>query len=97
MVNKIKLWFSNYLKKKKPLSIFFDVLFIILVILMLIPATRKELSSFIIRTTSMPASALDEDDQFTINSQTRTWKLYDYNGKVYEFDELTDKPEYYGL
>lgn len=97
MANKIKLWFSNYFKKKKPLSIFFDVLFIILVILMLIPATRKELSSFIIRSTSLPASTLDEDDQFTINGQTRTWKLYDYNGKVYEFDELTDKPVFLNM
>lgn len=92
MINKLKLWFSNYLKKKKPLSIFFDALFIILVILMLIPSTRRELSSFLIRTTSLPPSSLDDEEQFTINNEARLWKLYDFQGNVHQFDELTTKP-----
>lgn len=97
MANKIKTWFTNYLKKKKPLSIFFDVLFVVLVILMLIPSTRKELSSFIIRTTSLPPSSLDEAEQYSINSQTRSWVLYDTNGEVFKFDDMTDKPVFLNI
>ena len=59
MAFNIKNWFRNYLKKKKPLSIFFDALFVLLIILMLIPSTRKPLSAFLIRTTAFPASALE--------------------------------------
>lgn len=92
MVNKIKTWFLNYYKKKKPLSIFFDVIFIVLVVLMLIPSTRKELSAFLIRTTSLPPASLDEQDRYIINNQTRSWILYDYEGNVYEFDDFKNKP-----
>lgn len=97
MAGKISSWFASYFRKKKPLSIFFDGVFVILVILMLIPSTRKQLSSFIIRTTSLPASAMDDDEQYTISSQTRSWKLYDYHGNEYLFDELTDKPVFLNM
>jgi len=87
-----KNWLSNYFKRKKPLSIFFDIVFIILVILLLIPSTRKELSSFLIRTTALPPSALDSDDQYTIDNATLQWQLYDYKGNTYKFEDLLNKP-----
>jgi len=97
MAFNVKNWFLNYLRKKKPLSIFFDVLFVVLVILMIIPATRKEMSSLIIRTTSLPPSTLDNDDQFIINNQTRSWQLYDYEGNAYRFEDLADKPVFLNI
>lgn len=97
MANKIKLWFLNYFKRKKPLSIFFDALFIVLIVLMLIPSTRKELSAFLIRTTSLPPSSLDAKDQYQISNQTRSWKLYDYDGKVFEFDDFKNKPVFLNM
>ena len=97
MAFNLKSWFSNYIKKKKPLSIFFDVLFIVLVILMLIPSTRKELSAFIIRTTSLPPSELDDDDQYLIGQKTFNWKLYDYNGNAVSFKDLNSKPVFLNL
>jgi thiol-disulfide isomerase/thioredoxin len=97
MANKIKMWFLNYFKRKKPLTIFFDILFIILLVLMLIPSTRKELSAFLIRTTSLPPSSLDKQDQYVINNQTRAWTLYDYNGKVYKFDDFNNKPVFLNM
>lgn len=88
----LSLWFKNYFKKKKPLSIFFDIVFVVLVILMLIPSTRKEISSFIISFTSLPPSTLDSDEQFVISSSSMSWQVYDYNGNSYQFEELNDKP-----
>ncbi len=97
MAFNLRNWFSNYLKKKRPLSIFFDVLFIILVVLMLIPSTRKELSSFIIRTTSLPPSSLDNDEQYEIDAQALSWQLIDYEGNTYRFEELNDKPVFLNI
>jgi len=92
MAFNIKKWFSNYFRKKKPLSIFFDIVFVILVILMLIPATRKEVSAFIIRTTSLPPSFLNHDEQFKLNKTALQWELHDYHGNTVQFSELTNKP-----
>jgi thiol-disulfide isomerase/thioredoxin len=64
---------------------------------MLIPSTRKELSAFLIRTTSLPPSSLDKQDQYVINNQTRAWTLYDYNGKVYKFDDFNNKPVFLNM
>lgn len=97
MAFNLRNWFSNYLKKKRPLSIFFDVLFIVLVVLMLIPSTRKELSSFIIRTTSLPPSSLDNDEQYKIDAQALSWQLIDYEGNTYRFEELNDKPVFLNI
>lgn len=85
-------WFVNYFKRKKPISIFFDVVFIVLVILLLIPSTRKEVSAFIIRTTALPPSGLDKEDQFTLDKSALQWQLYDYHGNAYQFDQLLNKP-----
>ena len=93
----LRNWFSNYLKKKSRLSIFFDALFVILVILMLIPSTRKELSSFIIRTTSLPPSTLDNDQKYKINTQALSWQLFDYEGNVYRFEDLNNKPVFLNI
>lgn len=93
----LRNWVSNYLKKKKPLSVFFDLLFVVLVILMLIPSTRKELSAFIIRTTSLPPSTLDNKDQYFISQETLNWNLIDYKGNTIRFNELNDKPVFVNL
>ena len=88
---------SNYFKKKKPLSIFFDALFVVLLVLLLIPATRKETAAFFIKLTSFPASTLDEDKQFRVNATTNQWQLYDLNGNVTSFEALSEKPVFLNI
>ena len=83
---------SNYFKKKKPLGIITDVVFVVLVLLFILPATRNETSAFFIRLTSFPASTLDSDEQFNINTQTLNWQLYDLKGNKTSFETLNDKP-----
>lgn len=92
-----KQYFSNYFKKKKPLSIFFDAVFIVLLLLILIPATRKETMAFFIRMTSFSASTLDTDEQYKVNSETYYWKLYDLEGNEYSYGELSDKPMFVNI
>jgi thiol-disulfide isomerase/thioredoxin len=82
----------NYFKKKKPLSIFFDVTFVIVIALLLIPATRKETAAFFIRLTSFPASTLDSDEQFKVSNSVNNWQLFNLDGQRVSYTELSDKP-----
>ncbi len=50
-MKKIKNWFSNYIRKNTKLKIFGDVVFYVLIILMIIPVTRRDLSALLIRAT----------------------------------------------
>ena len=83
---------SNYFKKKKSLSIAFDAVFVILILLLLIPATRKETAAFFIRWTSLPAGQLDESEAYNIGSDTKLWQVYDRQGNLHSFSELSEKP-----
>ncbi|RLD37761.1 MAG: TlpA family protein disulfide reductase [Bacteroidetes bacterium] len=83
---------SNYFKKKKPFGIITDLLFVVLLLLFVIPATRKDTAAFFIRLTSFSASTLDSDEQFAVNFQTLDWQLYDLQGNNASFESLNDKP-----
>jgi len=87
-----RAWLSNYFKKKKPFTIVTDILFIVLIILLIIPGTRKEVSSFMIRLTSLPPSSLDVDEQYSISQNAMMWELYDKNGRVVSLQKLNEKP-----
>ncbi len=88
---------TNYFKKKKPLSIFFDALFVLIILLLLIPGTRKETAAFFIRWTSFPASTLDKDEQYQVSREAGNWQLFDMNGKQVSFDELNQKPVFLNI
>lgn len=82
----------NYFKKKKPLSIFFDATFVIVIALLIIPATRKETAAFFIRLTSFPASTLDSEEQFKVSSSVDNWQLFDLDGNSIRYADLSHKP-----
>lgn len=78
--------------KKKWYSIIFDAAFVIIIALLIIPSTRTEVSSFFIRLTSLPPSALDSDEQFSINRQAQSWQIYDMQGNQVSFASINEKP-----
>ncbi len=88
----IKKYFSNYFKKKKWYSIVSDAVFVIIITLLIIPATRTDVASFFIRITSFAPSTLDSDEKFEISNQARTWQLLDMDGNQVSFESLNDKP-----
>ncbi len=92
MAFSLKNYLKNYLKKKKPFSIFTDVIFIVFIILLIIPGTRKEVSSWLTRITALPPSELSAGSQFQISDEARSWQVYDIQGNVVMLDELLDKP-----
>ena len=92
MAFSLRNYVNNYFKKKKIFSIVTDFLFVIFIVLLIIPGTRKEVSSFFIRMVSLPPSELSSDDQFIINNPSRNWQFYDLNGNTISLSTLNDKP-----
>ena len=87
----------NYLKKKKPLSIFFDIVFVVLVALLIYPGTRKDVAAFFIRLTSLPPSSLDSDEQFVMSKQSEQWKVYDLSQHPVTLKTLNSKPVFVNI
>lgn len=97
MFEKIKRYFKNYFKKRKPFAIATDIVFWGLIILLIIPATRTPVSAFFIRLTSFAPSELAPGKQYTISENTRSWTLTDLSGKTVRFGDLLDKPVFVNL
>lgn len=98
MFERIKHYFQNYFKKRKPFAIATDILFWGLVILLIIPTTRVSVSSFFIRMTSFAPSGLSADKQYTISDNTRRWQLTDdVSGKTVVFSDQLDKPVFVNM
>lgn len=62
------------------------------ILLLIIPSTRIEVSSFFIKLTSLPPSTLDKNEQFKINQQAESWLIYDMKGNQVLFSSLNEKP-----
>lgn len=92
MLEKIKNRILRYFKNTKPFSLVTDILFVVLAALLLMPATRKPVSSFIIRIVSFPPSTLKASQRFTISPEAKQWEISDLSGKTVRFDQLLDKP-----
>jgi thiol-disulfide isomerase/thioredoxin len=92
MAFSLRNYVKNYFKKKKTFSIITDFLFVAFIVLLIIPGTRKEVSSLLIRMVSLPPSELSADDQFIINDQSRNWQFQDLDGNTVSLGSLNDKP-----
>jgi len=97
MFEKIKRYFQNYFKKRKPFSIATDILFWGLIILLIIPSTRVPVSAFFIRLTSFAPSKLSADKQYFLSDNARRWAIADMPGKTVNFSDLMDKPVFVNL
>ena len=77
MFEKIKSHIKKYYQKKSIFSIVIDFVFMILLVLLINPGTRKDISVFFIRLTSFPPSTLNSNEQYEIGPETRHWVLTD--------------------
>ncbi len=97
MVFDPKSLISNYFKRKKPLSIISDVVFVLLVILLLIPSTRREIAGVVIGVFAFPPSSLDNDEQYYLSEQSLSWTFYDLDGKKVNYQSFDDKPVFVNI
>ncbi len=97
MFEKIKHYFQNYYKKRKPFAVATDILFWGLILLLVIPSTRVQVSSFFIRIISFAPSGLSTDKQYTISENTRRWQFTAMSGKTVNFSDQLDKPVFINM
>lgn len=69
----------------------------VLIILIIIPSTRIEVTSFFIKLTSFPPSLMDQGDRFKVSEETNSWLLYDMKGNPVKYSELNKKPVFLNL
>lgn len=83
------IW-DRYRERKRWWSIMLDFLFLVLIIAMLIPATRKPLSAFVVQHTLL--SPRESSKTIFLDRKDLNYRLVDFDGNVIELSQLQGKP-----
>lgn len=83
------IW-KRYRENKRWWSIVLDFLFLVLILAMLIPATRKPLSAFVVRNTLL--SPRESSKTIFLDKADWNFRLVDYQGNVTDLSQLQGKP-----
>ncbi|ASB49270.1 TlpA family protein disulfide reductase [Alkalitalea saponilacus] len=86
----IKQKWNNYRRRKRWWSITLDFLFLVLIVMMLIPTTRKSLSAFIVRQTLL--SPRESSKTIFMSEDDWAFRLISYSGEVTTLARKRDKP-----
>ncbi len=87
-MNKILERLKKYYKKKSIVSIIFDVLFYVLIILIIIPGTRTQVVSTIKRITLIPPLGLNSDSGKKISEADYQWSFQEMNGQTINLEKM---------
>jgi thiol-disulfide isomerase/thioredoxin len=82
---------KNYINKKTKLSLVIDGLIILMVILLLIPATRKDMAALILKPTLYFHQPRISKEKISLNESTYQWKLKSTAGNELELSQLKGK------
>ena len=85
-----KRW-QTYWKTKSWFSKLTDLLFILLVIGMLIPASRKEISAFMAGLMASSPKTIESNEQQTLDAQAWSWQLLDGSGNKVTLEQFKGK------
>jgi len=86
---------NNYIEKQKKKSVwawFGDIVFGILIIGLLIPATRTPIMVFVKKITNFSPSISVDDNYGQLSEGDYLWQLKDADGHVISLNSLSDKP-----
>lgn len=84
----IKKRWEAYWQKKSWLSKASDLFFLLLLIGLMIPASRKEISAFMAGLTSISPKTLSTEKQAMVSDEAWNWQLRDANGRQIRLGEL---------
>ena len=87
-MNKITERLKKYYQKKSKLSIIFDVLFYLLILLIIIPGTRTKVVSTIKRITLIPPLGLNATTGVEISTTDYQWSFQEMNGKTVPLEQM---------
>lgn len=82
---------KKYINRKSKLGIAVDLFVVILIILMLIPATRKDVTAFILKPTLFLHQPMVSSPKVKVDSLTYNWRLRDIEGNTYRLSDFSGK------
>lgn len=88
---------KKYFKRKSKLSIVIDVLIGIMLILLLIPATRKDMAALILKPTIYIHQPKVKANKTKLNESTYNWKLQNSDGITFTIGDFKDKVVFINL
>ena len=88
MKEKLKAFLEKQ-KNKKPLALASDIFFIVLLLLLLIPATRREIKTFVSRIT-MTQPRINSNSDIFLNNDELSFTFLDQKGEEKKLSELGD-------
>ncbi len=88
MMKRLKQWIVDYYKKRSVWSLVSDIVFFVLVILLLIPATRREIMSRVIRLTMRQPAERAFDTRESVKVSDYYWPLQELDGQGINFKDL---------
>ncbi|NOU45845.1 MAG: TlpA family protein disulfide reductase [Bacteroidales bacterium] len=69
-----------------------DVVFVMFLIAMLIPASRREISAFMIRIISVAPEKVKANEQKFVTADASKWQLISLEGEAFQFSDFAGKP-----
>ncbi len=88
MIKYIKKRLNEYWDKKSWFSKLTDLLFILLLIAMLIPASRKSIRIAASRVIAFSPKTISEENQTVLEPSTYDWVIFDLNGNSVPFSQF---------
>lgn len=85
--NRIKHYWDRQ-KQKSTFAKVTDILFIVFVVLLLIPSTRREIRTFILRITMFQPKIEEQQTHGQLDNNDLQWKLQTFNGDEFTFADL---------
>jgi len=82
---------KNYYKKRSKWAIFFDVVFYAFILLLIIPATRKHVGSFIIKTTLRAPITINASSKGTLSPADYRWPFKTSEGHPFYLEQLREE------
>ena len=86
----LKERWNKYRKRKRWWSILFDFIFLVLIVGMLIPQSRKSISSFVVRQTLL--APRESSNTFILGKDDWDMKLQDREGRLVTLSDFRGKP-----
>jgi len=88
---------KNYFKKKSKFAIAVDIFIVVMLILLVIPATRKNTAALIIKSTLIVHQPKINKEKPQLNTETYNWQLQDLQGNTILFENLKNKVVFINL
>lgn len=76
-------------KRKSAFAKITDILFVLLVVFLLIPSTRKEIRTFVSRVTMIQPHAKEKETYIQLEPDDLGWKIKAFNGDVFQLGDLS--------